>query len=93
MKNIFDTPEGKDALARMDVYDKANIRYSLVEQYGIERILKDLRARSKSPCDAKICYESHRPMDIIKYFYCGNDTLTVRIPIMPTVIIEKVKTS
>lgn len=90
MKNIFDCPEGIQAIKRMNAYGKTNIRYSAIEKYGREKVEKDLISKVGFPCKVKICYDSHEPMDLVKYFYCGDETFTVRIPIMPVVTIEKI---
>ena len=91
MKNVFDDDLGTAAIARMKRFGNTNIRYSLVEQYGVERIQKDLTEKVGSPCRVKICTDSHQPMDLIRYVYRGDSTFTVRIPVMPVVVIEKIK--
>ena len=42
MKNVFDNDLGAQAIARLHAYGKTNIRYSILEQFGLERIEKDL---------------------------------------------------
>lgn len=91
MKNIFDCPEGIQAIKRMNAYGKTNIRYSAIEKYGREKVEEDLISKVGAPCKVKICYDSHEPMDLVKYFYCGDETFTVRIPIMPVVTIERIR--
>lgn len=91
MKNVFDTPYGKDAIERMNFYGITNIRYSLIEKHGMEKVKRDLVAKVGSPCEVKIHYDSHKPDDLVQHFYCGDWTYTVMIPIMPTVTIEKIK--
>ena len=91
MKNIFDSSEGIQAIKRMNAYGKTNIRYSVIEKYGQEKVQEDLSEKVGTPCKVKICYENHEPMDLIKYFYCGDETFTVRIPIMPVVTIERIR--
>ena len=91
MKNIFDSTEGIQAIKRMNAYGKTNIMYSTIEKYGVDKVQADLSAKVGVPCKVKVCYDSHEPMDLVKYYYCGNETFTVRIPIMPIVTIEKIK--
>lgn len=91
MKNVFDCPEGIQAIKRMNSFGKTNIRYSAVEKYGVEKLQEDLSSKVGAPCKVKVCYDSHEPMDLVRYIYCGDSTFTVRIPIMPIVIIEKIK--
>lgn len=91
MKNVFDCPEGIQAIKRMNSFGKTNIRYSAVEKYGVKKLEEDLSSKIGTPCKVKVCYDSHEPMDLVKYYYCGDSTFTVRIPIMPIVTIEKIK--
>lgn len=91
MKNVFDNDLGAQAIARLHAHGKTNIRYSILEQFGLERIEKDLTEKVGVPCKVRVCYDSHEPMDLIRYFYCGDQTFTVRIPIMPIVTIEKIR--
>lgn len=91
MKNVFNCPEGIQAIKRMNSFGKTNIRYSAVEKYGVKKLEEDLSSKIGAPCKVKVCYDSHEPMDLVKYYYCGDSIFTVRIPIMPIVTIEKIK--
>ena len=90
--NVFrDDACAADSIKRLRSYGITNIRWSLLEQHGIEKLDKDLNEVMGCACRVRICYDSHTPMDFVKYVYCGDECFTVRIPIMPTVIIEKIK--
>ena len=90
--NVFlDNEIAKAALKRLKSFGITNIRWDLLEIYGQAKLESDLTAAMGAPCRVRVCYDSHTPMDLIKYVYCGSDTYTVRIPIMPTVIIESIR--
>lgn len=91
MANAFDSELGEKAIERLERYGKTNIRYEMVERFGTEQLAKDLSEKVGYACSVRIAYDSHEPMDLFRYFYCGDTTYTVRVPVMPIVIIEKKK--
>lgn len=91
MENVFDTEFGVAAINRLRKFGKTNIRYEMIEQHGLERVQQDLNKKAGYACTVRICYDSHTPDDFVRYFYRNDTAYTVRIPIMPTVIIEKIK--
>ena len=91
-ENLFKTFDyAKKAIERLEKYGKTNIRFSLIEDYGEERVSRDLR---------KVCpnatlfvdYASHEPDQLRDYLYDGSGTkMTVMYPIMPIVYITLVE--
>lgn len=91
-ENIFKTFDyAKKAIERLEKYGKTNIRFSLIEDYGEERVLRDLRKVCPS-ATLFVDYASHQPDQLRDYLYDGSGTkMTVMCPIMPIVYIKLVK--
>lgn len=87
--NIFKTFDyAKKSIERLEKYGKTNIRFSLIEDYGEERVLRDLR-RLYPKVTLFVDYDSHQPDQIRDWLYDGGVTkMTVMYPIMPLVIIS-----
>ena len=90
--NIFKTFDyAKKSLEHLEKYGKTNIRYSLIEDYGEERVLRDLR-RLYPNVTLFVDYASHEPDQLRDYLYDGSGTkMTVMCPIMPIVYITLVE--
>lgn len=87
--NIFKTFDyAKKSIERLEKYGKTNIRFSLIEDYGEERVLRDLR-RLYPKVTLFVDYDSHQPDQIRDWLYDGGVTkMTVMYPFMPLVIIS-----
>ena len=87
--NIFKTFDyAKKSIERLEKHGKTNIRFSLIEDYGEERVLRDLR-RLYPKVTLFVDYDSHQPDQIRDWLYDGGITkMTVMYPIMPLVIIS-----
>lgn len=90
--NIFKTFDyAKKSIEHLEKYGKTNIRYSLIEDYGEERVLRDLR-RLYPNVTLFVDYASHEPDQLRDYLYDGGATkMTVMYPIMPIVYITLVE--
>lgn len=88
MANVFECDLGEQAIKRLKTFGRTNIRYSFVEMYGVEKLQEDLTEKVGSPCTVRVGYDTHQPMDMMRYVYCGDTTYTIRIPVMPVVILE-----
>ena len=88
--NVFKTKEGKEAIARLKAYGKTNIRYSLVEEYGVDRLQSDLREVIKSDkATVEVRLETHEPDELWDKLYDdGKIKMTAYFPIMPLVILD-----
>lgn len=84
--NIFELDINKDSLQRLSLYNKTNIRYYNVLQYGTDRIEKDLRKYYPN-ATVRIALDCHEPDFLSEpYIYRGDKYILV-YPIMPPVII------
>lgn len=86
--NIFKTLDyAKEAVDRLESLGKTNIRYSLIEEYGEERVLRDLR-KACPGAKLSISYDEHEPDQLRDWLYDdGVQKMTVMYPIMPLVYI------
>lgn len=86
--NIFKTLDyAKDAIDRLESLGKTNIRYSLIEEYGEDRVRKDLR-KVYPYAKLFISYDEHEPDQLRDWLYDdGVQKMTVMYPIMPLVYI------
>ena len=81
-------PHAKAAIKRLHQFGKTNIRYSLIEEYGEDRVRKDLR-KVVPYAKLDILTEDHEPDQIRDWLYDGGVTkMTVMYPFMPLVIIS-----
>ena len=82
--NIFtDSP----ILKRLKAYDRTVISYTLVEEYGTERLLSDLRIHYPK-ATLSIDYDVHQPDQIRNWVYDdGSVRMTTYLPLMPIVIV------
>lgn len=88
-ENIFRAEEvGCEALQRLMFYNKTNIRYNIVEQYGVSRLTSDLQ--EIYPLGSVLVnYSDHIPDQIRDWEYDdGKEKMTVFFPIMPLVILS-----
>ena len=87
--NIFTTvSHAKEAVERLELYGKTNIRYSLIEEYGEERVLHDLR-RVCPTAKLVVRYDEHQPDQLRDWLYDENLVkMTVMYPILPLVILS-----
>lgn len=90
--NIFKTFDyAKKSIEHLEKYGKTNIRYSLIEDYGEERVLRDLR-RLYPNVTLFVDYASHQPDQLRDYLYDGGVAkMTIMHPIMPIVYISLVE--
>ena len=88
-ENLFKTFDyAKKAIERLEKYGKTNIRFSLIEDYGEERVLRDLR-KIYPNATLYVDYDSHEPDQLRDYlYYEGVTKMTVMYPIMPLVYIS-----
>lgn len=86
--NIFrNIDHAIEAINRLESFGKTNIRYSLIEEYGEERVLKDLR-KVCPYATLSIHYDEHQPDQLRDWlYYDGRVKMTVMYPIMPLVYI------
>lgn len=86
--NVFSEGQpGHRALTYLGSYDKTNISYSLVEEYGVPRLIQDLRFYYPNG-DIRIRYEDHIPDQIRDWEYDeGTEKMTVFFPLMPIVLV------
>lgn len=91
--NVFkNVKEAKAALTRLRQYGKTNIRYNLVEQYGIDRLQSDLRDAGFKKGTVTICYDSYQPDYLCDPVYDeGKVKMFVYFPIMPVVLLTNGK--
>lgn len=87
--NLFkELDHAKAAIKRLYQFGKTNIRYSLIEEYGEDRVRKDLR-KVAPYARLNILTEDHEPDQIRDWLYDGGVTkMTVMYPFMPLVIIS-----
>lgn len=88
-ENIFkELDYAKAAIKRLYQFGKTNIRYSLIEEYGEDRVRKDLR-KVVPYARLEILTEDHEPDQIRDWLYDeGVTKMTVMYPFMPFVIIS-----
>ncbi len=88
-ENLFEELDhAKAAIKRLYQFGKTNIRYSLIEEYGEDRVRKDLR-KVVPYAKLDILTEDHEPDQIRDWLYDGGVTkMTVMYPFMPLVIIS-----
>ena len=86
--NVFlHTKHGIEAFDRLRSFGKTNIRYSLIEEYGEDRIRRDLRETGVY-ATLSIQYEDHEPDQLRDWLYDdGKTRMTVMYPILPLVYI------
>ena len=87
-ENIFKHHDyAREAIKRLDSCSKTTIRYSLIEEYGEERVVRDLR-KVAPYAKLSIQYDEHEPDQLRDWLYDGGVTkMTVMYPIMPLVYI------
>ena len=88
--NIFLTIDhGQKALKRLNSFERTTIRYSLIEEYGEERVAADLAAAAPGAI-LFIDRENHEPDQLREWLYDEDNTkMTVMYPVMPMVYIKK----
>jgi len=83
--NIF---EHSPILKRLKEFDKTVISYTLIEEYGYDRVLSDLRVYYPR-ATLFVDYEAHLPDQIRDWEYDNGKTkMTIYFPIMPLAIIS-----
>jgi hypothetical protein len=89
--NVFLTVDhAKAAVKRMNSFDASNIRYSLVEEYGLDRLKADLAVVAPG-ATIVIDYEGHTPDQLREWLYDDNLTkMTVMFPVLPIVTIKRI---
>ena len=86
MENVFDSA-AHGAIKRLRLYGTTVIRYTLVEEYGAERLLQDLR-KYFPKATLRIELDEHVPDQLRDWIYDdGWHKTTIYIPIMPLVVI------
>lgn len=87
-ENIFKHHDyAREAIKRLDSCSKTTIRYSLIEEYGEERVVRDLR-KIAPYARLSIQYDEHEPDQLRDWLYDGGVTkMTVMYPLMPLVYI------
>ena len=87
-ENIFKHHDyAREAIKRLDSCSKTTVRYSLIEEYGEERVARDLR-KVAPYAKLSIQYDEHEPDQLRDWLYDGGVTkMTVMYPIMPMVYI------
>lgn len=84
LENIF---TNSHALKRLKLYDRTAISYSLIEEYGAERVLSDLRNHFPK-ATLVVNYDLHQPDQIRNWVYDdGSIRMTTYLPLMPLVIV------
>lgn len=85
-ENIFKSL-AKDAVSRLRAYGNTVIRYSLIEEYGEERVLRDLQTIFPK-ATLRICRDTHEPDQLREWIYDdGIAKMTIYAPMMPIVVI------
>ncbi len=86
--NVFETiGHAKEAVKRLEAYGKTTVRYSLIEDYGEEKVERDLR-KAYPGATLSIHRDEHVPDQLREWLYDGGVTkMTVMYPIMPLVYI------
>lgn len=87
--NIFKHEHGcKDALDRLSYYGKTNISYAIVEEYGVPRIIKDLK-KFYPRGEVYVRTDEHVPDQLRDWEYDeGKEKMTVLVPILPIVLLS-----
>ena len=90
--NVFKKSElGRDALERLRVYGKTNIRYSFVEEYGLPLLRRHLREAGYPDATIKVIEDNHIPDALFEdLVFRGEERLKLETywPFMPLVILS-----
>ena len=78
----------KEALKRLKDFGRTNIRYTLVEEYGLDRLRNDLHAAGFKKGTVTICYDSYEPNYLCDPVYDdGSVKMFAYFPLMPIVLL------
>ena len=90
--NYFkNSPDGKEAIHRLDRFGKTVVNYRVVEEYGVEDLQKQLRAAGYPKAAVRVAMDSYEPDyyfdEVYTAIYRG---VRVRMywPIMPIVVLS-----
>lgn len=88
--NVFKHDKfAKEALKRLRDFGKTNIRYNLVEEFGVDRLQNDLRAAGFKKGTVSICYDTFEPNYLCDPVYDdGSVKMFAYFSIMPIVLLS-----
>ena len=89
-ENVFKhTREGKEALRRLRAHGATILRYNLVEEYGVDRLVSDLHNAGFKKGTITVNYEEHQPDELREPIYDdGKCKMSTWFAIMPIVILK-----